>query len=159
MNKVWDTVSMLRGTVKSALARVGQGLSVTFYGRPGEQVDDKKYYQQYGLQSCPRDGSEVIALRQGNRIYIVAGDDVKYRVELDKGDVVLYSDTNNYIKMKKNGGIEVTANNEVVVNALSIKLGGALLTDLDGVVTKSCQCNFFGPAHPVGSTKVKASLA
>lgn len=125
MRSFWNVVSMVRGTIINTVAEIGTHLTATFSGRTDEQIDDRQVFQNYGLQSRPRDNAEIIALRQGNAIVIIAGDDSRYRMALEKGDVVLYSDTNNYVKMKAGGGIEIYAGNDVIINSGGIKLGGS----------------------------------
>lgn len=124
MNFFWRCVSKIRGVVTSAAAAAGDYLRVSLTGKAGGEYDSVQHFQQYGLQSRLRAGAEVIALRQGNSIVIVAGDDTRYRLALVDGDTVLYSDTDNYIKMKGAGGIEVNVNGEYLVKADSVKLGG-----------------------------------
>jgi len=49
-------------------------------------------------------------------IIVVGTDDKEYRLSLQDGDTILYSDTDNFIKLKGDGGIDIEASSHVDVN-------------------------------------------
>ena len=62
------------------------------------------------------------------------------------------------INIKKNNSIEINANVNVIVNALSVELGGPTVDPTDGCVTGKCSCAAYGVPHPMVSPKVKATM-
>lgn len=120
--------------------------------------------QDYGFTSRPPKGSEGVAVFVGgNRDHgiMLRVDNRQYRLKLpNDADVAMYDKSGNKIVMTPSTG-KIEINSVGVVNVLAaqdINLGAELLTALDGLVTRSCQCAYGPPAHPVGSAKVRASL-
>lgn len=76
-----------------------------------ETRDNVPRLQNYGLTSFPDEGSQIVAIfPDGNREggVVIALDDYRYRVTLNKGEVSLYSKFGNKIVMKSDGSIEAT---------------------------------------------------
>lgn len=75
--------------------------------------------QNYGFTSKPLNGAEAVALfLQGNRDngLCIAIDDSRYRINtLPDGGVAMYDYDGNYVKMTKDNGIEINAQNKKVV--------------------------------------------
>lgn len=107
---------LIQGSVQSIQSVAGKLMRVTFSGMFDELIEERIVVQQYGLQSSPRTGARVLAIREGEQIIVLGTDDTKYRMQLSDGDVVVYSDLNNYIKLKGAGGMEVKATQSVSFN-------------------------------------------
>jgi phage baseplate assembly protein V len=133
----------------------------------GELADGIEHFQPYGLRARPfAEGEAIIVCPSGTRshaIAIVVGDR-RYRVALEEGEVALFDDQEQSVKLARDGirlnttlkvfvdADEVNLNaNKVTVTSNTVLLGGvggakvARVGDLvvDGVIT-------------TGSSKVKA---
>lgn len=113
---------MIRGIVKSVVKGVIQRISATIWG--DGSLDDREFFQHYGYTSRPKPGAEVIFIRQGNAIVAIASDDRRYRLEIEEGEVALYSDEGDKIHLKRGriieiiGGEKITASTKIAeVNA------------------------------------------
>lgn len=76
-----------------------------------ETRDDVQRLQNYGFTSFPVEGANLVAVfPDGNREggIIIALDDYRYRIQVGKGEVALYSKFGNKIVMKDDGSIEAT---------------------------------------------------
>ena len=81
--------------------------------------DGLERVQNYGFTSHPLGGAEaVVAFMGGNRDHgiILTVDDRRYRLSLEAGEVAIYTDEEDYIKLKRNNNIEVKTKH-LVVNA------------------------------------------
>jgi len=90
---------MIRGIIKS----VTEGFIKLFSasGRANESFSDREYFQHYGFTSRPREGAEIIIIREGNHIIGIASDDRRYRLAIEDGEVALYTDEGDYIHLKR----------------------------------------------------------
>ena len=150
-------MNIIRGIIKSVKSKASRLMRIDASGRAGETIENREMIQQYGFASSPRNGSECVMDKQGNSILIIATDDRRYKMALNDGEVALYVDQDNYIKINPDGKIEVQANS-VVVNSGDVTLGGSVALATAGIVTGECTCAYTGGPHPVKSTKVKAVL-
>lgn len=73
----------------------------------GEAFSDRELFQHYGLTSRPLAGAEAIMLREGNCFYAVAEDDRRYRIAIENGEVALYDDQGQVIRLKRGKEIHV----------------------------------------------------
>jgi len=115
-------------------------------GRVNEEFNNREFWQHYGFTSVPKEGANALILTQGNRIYMIASDDIRYRIQLQEGEVALYTDEGDNIVLKRGNIIEINAKNKVVVNASSevdiksgsINLGEGILSSLmkDSIIEK-----------------------
>lgn len=86
-------------------------------GLPGEQFLDREGFQHYGFSSNPIDAqAEGIMIGIGNVFYLIAEDDRRYRIVMEKGEVALYTDEGDKIHLKRNKIIEITGQEKVIVN-------------------------------------------
>lgn len=104
---------MIRGIVKSVIEGVIKRFSAT--GRIGEDIDNREYFQHYGLTSRPKEGAELIIIREGNHIVAIASDDRRYRISLENGEVALYTDEGDKIHLKRGRIIEISGGEKVMV--------------------------------------------
>jgi len=97
-----------------------------------EVLDDVERIQNYGLTSCPPEGSEaVIVFQGGNRDHglIVAADNRKYRVRgLKSGEVCLYTDEGDQIALKRGNLIEVTTKTLRIDAAAAVEINTPAFT-------------------------------
>ena len=77
-----------------------------------EVRDSVERFQQYGFTSCPHPGAEgVIIFPGGSRSHgvVIAVDDRRYRLTgLAGGEVALFTDEGDYIKLKRGNQIEIS---------------------------------------------------
>lgn len=69
-------------------------------GRAGETFTDREVFQHYGYTSRPLPGAEGIIDKDGNHIVLVASDDRRYRIPIEDGEVALYDNQGQVIKLK-----------------------------------------------------------
>lgn len=103
-----------------------------------EPKDDVEHLEPYGFTSSPHLDAEAIALfPDGDRSHgiIIMVSDRRYRVTgLKNGEVCLYTDEGDMIKMKRGRTIEITTENYVVntktyvVNTTDFTLNAAMAT-------------------------------
>lgn len=104
---------MIRGIIGSVVQGVIQRFSAA--GRPGETIEDRELFQQYGYTSRPLTGAEVIIINEGNHFIAIATEDRRYRLNLQNGEVALYTDEGDKIHLKRNREIEVVGGEKVTV--------------------------------------------
>ncbi len=75
-------------------------------GLAGEVLDGVERIQQYGLTSHPHPGADAIILNVGaNRAHpvVIAVDDRRYRLHLAPGEVAIYDDQGQMVKLARGG--------------------------------------------------------
>ncbi len=169
--------------VRSLISSVTEDVIKCFSGsgRSDETFTNREYFQHYGFTSRPLNGAEGILIKEGNNVILIASDDRRYRLQIEDGEVALYSDEGDKIHLKRNKEIHITTGGKLVVDAtneVTINTGTANVNcsgkatlradggvDIDGgsgnpngVVQGDCICAFTGSPHPMTSQKVKASL-
>lgn len=129
------------------------------------EISEMERFQDYGLTSVPPDKSEHVAVFiGGNRDHgvVIKCDNRKVRLKgLKKGEVAIYTDEGDNITLKRGHTIEVNATgaaSKVIVNSMSVQLGGPTVDPTDGVVTGKCACCVYGNPHTVVSPIVKAKF-
>ncbi len=87
-----------------------------------EVQDDMERFQNYGFTSHPHKGSEGIAVFPGgdrSHGILIVVDNRQYRLKgLQEGEVALYTDEGDYIKLKRGNEIEIVTHT-LTVNATS----------------------------------------
>lgn len=87
----------------------------------GEVRDRVERLQNYGFSSVPLAGCRALVIFPGgdrSSGVAVATDDIRYRKKgLQAGEVAVYSDSGDYILLKQGGGIEITTDKAVTINA------------------------------------------
>jgi len=93
----------------------------------GENRDGVERFQNYGLTShVPPGGECVIVFPGGNRDHglAISCENRKFRLKnLDEGEVALYTDEGDFIKLRRDNVIEISGSSKVVVKSDNIELG------------------------------------
>lgn len=74
-------------------------------------------FQHYGFTSGPLAGAEYIALPVGGNskhVVVIATEDARYRLQIQDGEVAIYSDEGDHIHLKRGRVIEVVTETLVV---------------------------------------------
>ncbi len=146
---------MIRARIKSVVEGAIKRFSA--FGRPDEEIEDREYMQHYGFTSRPLADGEMVLIQEGNHIIAIASDDRRYRIALAEGEVAIYTDEGDHIRLKRGKEIFVKSGNKVMVDAenlIDLKTG---IGPTKGVVQGDCVCHFIGLPHGDLSTSVKAS--
>lgn len=98
-------------------------------GLAGEQLQDNELFQHYGFTSNPAPGTMAIVLPIGGRTahgIIVATEHGAYRLKnLASGEVALYSQFGQVIKLRADGGIDIHAPAGIdVASGATLRLSG-----------------------------------
>jgi phage baseplate assembly protein V len=87
----------------------------------GEVRDNLERFQEYGFTSVPLPDAEAVAVfLGGNRDHgiIISTDDRRYRLTgLENGEVALYTDEGDFIKLKRNNEIEINSGSKITLNS------------------------------------------
>jgi phage gp45-like len=116
-------IAFIRGVVTRIVADAGKLMRCDFSTWGDGSVTDREVLQQYGIQSRPPEGSEVIALHRGNAIIVVASDNRQYRIALEEGDIVIRNSVAETAVKLMGNEIRIEAPT-VIVDANSVKLTG-----------------------------------
>ena len=106
---------MIRGIIQSVVEGVIKRFSAA--GRTDETITNREYFQHYGFTSRPLAGSEAILIQEDNHIVMIASDDRRYRLGIEAGEVCLYTDEGDHIRMMRNKEIYVKSGNKLTVEA------------------------------------------
>jgi len=118
----------------------------------GELLDDVERVQNYGMTSHPHPDAEAVILNVGgNRSHpiIIALDDRRYRLHLGEGEVALYDDLGQFVKLSRTGIVmqspkgtshngNMVVNGDLLVTGKTDIGGNASLAnnvDISGVLT------------------------
>lgn len=136
---------MLGRAVLTALNDSNGRQYVQFEALKGEVKDKVERLQNYGFSSNPLSGAQVLfGCIGGNRDHPLAivVDDPRYRPKGKKpGETIMYSHTGNYIIIKNDGSIEISADTLLVKAASKVRFETPILectgdivdrVDLDG---------------------------
>lgn len=97
---------MVRVIIRSVWEGVIKRFSAT--GRPGEEFTDREYFQHYGYTSRPKAGAEgIIDDSVRNHIILVGTDDRRYRVAIEEGEVALYDDQGQVIRLRRDKEVHI----------------------------------------------------
>lgn len=106
-----------------------------------ELQDEVERIQQYGFTSHPQNNAEAIILAIGgdpSNLIVIGTDDTRYRIKLAQGEVALYDDQGQFIKLKRNNKIEVKGGEVIVgedADIESIVIGDSLKTYIDSLLS------------------------
>lgn len=126
--------------IRSILSSVTEGAIKRFSGagRVGETFTDRECFQHYGFSSRPLSGAEGILIKQGNQIMLIASDDRRYRINIEAGEVSLYTDEGDYVHLKRGNLVEVktetfrvVAGTKVTFDTPLVETTGAVVSDGD----------------------------
>jgi phage gp45-like len=127
---------MIRGIIKTVLEGVIKRFSAD--GRSDESFENREYFQHYGFTSRPKPGAEIIIIREGNAIIAIASDDRRYRLQIEEGEVALYTDEGDKVHLKRGRVVEietetllVKAGTKVRFETPLIESTGQVKADLD----------------------------
>ena len=112
---------MIRGIVTSVIEGFIKLFSAS--GRTSESFNQREYFQHYAFTSRPLPGAEIIIIREGNHILAIASDDRRYRVQLEEGEMAIYTDEGDKIHLKRDRKIHVVSGSEVTLYCPQINLG------------------------------------
>lgn len=131
----------------------------------GEVRDRCERFQNYGFTSHPKPGATAaVFFVGGNRDHpiVVAVDDPRHRkLGLSEGEVAIYTDEGDFILLKRDGEIQVTAGAKVKVTAPLVEVEAATkvtatapLVEVVGNVTISGTLNVAGAIIGAGGLAV-----
>lgn len=105
--------------VRTIITSIAEGVIKRYSGtgRPEESFTNREYFQHYGFTSRPLNGSEGIVIMEGNKIYLIASDDRRYRIAVENGEVCLYTDEGDFIHFKRGNLLHVNTGNKLLVDA------------------------------------------
>lgn len=105
--------------IRSIITSVAEGVIKRFSGtgRPNETFTNREYFQHYGYTSRPLPDAEGIVLKKGNNIIMIASDDRRYRLEIEEGEVALYTDEGDFIHLKRNKILHINTGNKLLIDA------------------------------------------
>ncbi len=152
---------MIRGIIKSVVEGVIKRFSAA--GRTDETIENREYFQYYGFTSRPLAGAEAILIQEDNHIVMIASDDRRYRLGIEAGEVCLYTDEGDHIRMKRNKEIYVKSGNKLtadVENEVAITTKTAVINAVDATVNASASVLIKAPAVTIQADSiVMASLS
>lgn len=110
-----------RQAFRAVAARNTHGalIGVDMQGLAGESVTGE-LFQHYGFTSAPLAGAEFIAIPVGGNskhTVVVASEDGRYRLQVQDGEVALYTDEGDHVHMQRGRVVEV------VTETLLVKAG------------------------------------
>ncbi|HOX23820.1 MAG TPA: hypothetical protein PLL10_10165, partial [Elusimicrobiales bacterium] len=76
--------------------------------------------------SRPKAGAEVVFVCNGNVAFSIAEDDRRYRLQIQDGEVALYTDEGDHIHFKRGKIIEIKAQTKLTIDSPLTELTGAL---------------------------------
>ncbi len=103
----------------AARNRHGKLIGVDMQGLAGETVSGE-LFQHYGFTSAPLAGAEFIAIPVGGNskhTVVVASEDGRYRLQVQDGEVALYTDEGDHVYLRRGRVVEV------VTDTLLVKAG------------------------------------
>jgi phage baseplate assembly protein V len=140
---------VIRGIIQHVIEGVIKRFTAA--GRAGETIADREYFQHYGFTSRPLAGAEGIIICEGNHVVMIASDDRRYRIALEDGEVCLYSDEGDHIRLKRGKEIYIKSGGKltaVIENEVSITTKAAK-------ITASNSCEVTSPAVTVNASAIQ----
>ncbi|MBI5598662.1 MAG: phage baseplate assembly protein [Deltaproteobacteria bacterium] len=135
--------------------RTGKIQLIDVKGR-GEDFTSKELFQDYGFASRPLDGAEGIMLFIGgvDNAVVIATEDRRYRLTLEKGEVGLYTDEGDCVHLKRNKEISIKSGGQVNIEAavsVSINAPAASVTAPSVTVTAATSATIVSPTVNLGA--------
>ena len=103
-----------------------------------------RVFQHYGFSSRAPGGAEVIIINEGNHLISIAEDDRRYRIGIEGGEVCIYSDEGDHIRLKRDKEIYIKSGNKLtaeIENEVDITTKVANVTASDHVTVTSPNVN------------------
>lgn len=91
--------------------------------RSAGEFEDREFFQHYGFASRPKQGAEVIIIREGNHFVSIADGDRRYNIELEDGEVAIHDDLGQRVHLTRDG-IVAESPKRITADAPEINLGG-----------------------------------
>jgi phage baseplate assembly protein V len=90
----------------------------------GELRDGVERMQDYGFTSHPLGGDVVLVCTGGSREQAIAivVDDRRYRIALEPGEVALYDDQGQSVRLMRDGVVHVVATTEAIVEGPTVRI-------------------------------------
>lgn len=99
--------------------------------RAGQVRDAAEHFQHYGFTSVPFAGAEGIGLAVGgssDHLVVINIDDRRYRLKgMEAGEVALYDDQGQFVKLGRNGVVTVSAAAQLRLVAPDVDIQSATL--------------------------------
>ncbi len=132
-------VSIARGVIEAINDEPGiQKIQLSVLA--DELRESVERFQEYGFTSVPHEGAEALVLRVGGSCdhgIIVAVDDKRYRIKaLEKGEVAIYTDEGDFIKLGRNNQITIHSDTKITIQANTIQLEDANGGNTAAIVVK-----------------------
>jgi len=155
----------MTGIFRGIINTIQEGFIKIFssFGRIDEPFDDGEYFQHYGFTSRPLPGGELIFISSGNNYFGIASDDRRYRLQVENGEVALYTDEGDKVHFKRNKTIEIvcgnkltaTVENEVDVTTKVAKVTASTSCEIDSpqvTINASASCGVTSPAVTINAS-------
>jgi len=115
---------MSGGLVRGILTGMVEGAVKLFSaaGRSGESFSGREVFQHYGFTSRALAGAEVIVVRDGNHIVVVAEDDRRYRIALEGGEVAIFSHEGDKVHLRNGRVIEVVTETLLIKASAKVRI-------------------------------------
>lgn len=128
-----------------------------------EVRDGLERVQNYGFTSHPLGGAEVVvAFVGGNRDHgiILSVDDRRYRISLEAGEVAIYTDEGDYIKLKRDNNIEIKTRHLKIMaeDDVTIETKEFLVKASTATVFETPSLSFAGEGGNSATAKLTGSL-
>jgi phage baseplate assembly protein V len=102
---------MIRGIFNSCIEGVVKRFTAS--GHVGETFTSREYMQHYGFTSRPLEGAEGVLIDAGNHIVMIASEDRRCRVAVEAGEVCIYTDEGDHIRLKRDKEIYIKSGNKL----------------------------------------------
>lgn len=102
-----------RAVVERSDAAGGRLVQLQLTALAGETLDKVDQVQAYGFTSCPHPGAEAVLVAiGGSRAHpvVIAVDDRRYRLDLAEGEVAIYDDQGQSVRLNRDGITIATPN-------------------------------------------------
>ncbi|KPA90599.1 Mu-like prophage protein gp45 [Pseudomonas asplenii] len=151
---VREQCQRVMGNIRQAFRAVsarnthGKLIGVEMQGLAGETVSGE-LMQHYGFSSAPQAGAEYLVIPVGGNskhAVVVASEDGRYRIQLQDGEVSLYTDEGDYVHMKRGRVVEVLTDTLVVKAGKKVRFETPLV-------------EMTGDQHIDGSIKAEGDVA
>jgi len=113
--------------IRAIITSIAEGVIKRLNGTsPAGTLQNREAFQHYGFTSRAKDGAEAIVLRDGNIFISIAEDDRRYRLAIEEGEVALYSDEGDSVRLKRGRIMELTAGTKVRLLTPTAEISGDL---------------------------------
>lgn len=130
-----------------------QELQVTLLA--DEAMDKREHFQHYGFTSVPHPGAEGIMLSvngQRSQGVVINVDDRRYRLKgMQSGEVAIYDDLGNYLKMGRNS-MDINAVTTLNITSPSTTINSDVVVNGDVVANGISLVNHTHPGDSGGTT-------